>query len=74
MTPLALINDKDSKVNVLVDAALIKNSSDDVLMHPIAGNTYTVCMSMQQLVKYMAHTNHSALKADFVSKTITQLA
>ncbi len=54
VTPLALINDADQQVEVLVDTAL---AGQRLLMHPNT-NTQTVSLEYEDLLGFIGHTGH----------------
>jgi len=69
VTPLGVVNDKDNQVRVVLDAAMMR-ASQPILMHPVAGNTHTVVLLPQDLLKYLDACGHTPLFADFQTSTI----
>jgi len=56
VTPFAAINDKDRRVNVVLDAALMKHEA--LNFHPLV-NTATTTISRDGLLKFLAATGHA---------------
>jgi Ala-tRNA(Pro) deacylase len=56
VTPLALVNDREHRVKVVLDAALLR--LDPVHCHPLT-NDMTTAMSSQDLLKFIAATGHT---------------
>jgi len=57
VTPFAAINDKDRRVTVVLDAALMAH--EKLNFHPLV-NTATTTISRGGLLKFLAATGHSA--------------
>ena len=55
VTPLALINDRDGRVQVVVDKGLL--AEEPVNVHPLV-NTMTTAMSPQDLLRFIEATGH----------------
>ena len=55
VTPFAVINDKEARVTLVIDAALMTH--DMLNFHPLV-NTATTSLSRQGLLKFLAATGH----------------
>ena len=55
VTPFGAINDKDARVNVVLDAAMMKN--EILNYHPLV-NTMTTSIASTDLVKFLQATGH----------------
>jgi Ala-tRNA(Pro) deacylase len=56
VTPFAVINDKEGRVTVVIDAALMTH--DTLNFHPLV-NTATTTISREGLLKFLAATGHA---------------
>src|SRR5437660_1758010 len=56
VTPFAVINDKEARVTLVIDAALMTN--DMLNFHPLV-NTATTSISRDGLLKFLAATSHA---------------
>lgn len=54
VTPLAIINDKDNKVTVVIDNDLVDKK---ILCHPLV-NTKTINLEYKDLIKIIEYLNH----------------
>ncbi len=54
VTPLGIINDKNSKVTIIIDKDLVDNK---LLVHPNI-NTKTISINYKDLIKIIEYTNH----------------
>jgi Ala-tRNA(Pro) deacylase len=62
LTPFALMNDTDLKVQVILDAAMLAN--EPVNYHPLS-NEATTSLSSADLLKFIAHCGHTPRILDF---------
>lgn len=62
VTPFGLMNDKDCKIEVLLDKKLF--DEDILYYHPLT-NKATTAISPNDLVKFIEHTNHKNTILDF---------
>ena len=60
VTPLAIINDKENKVTVVLDQEL-KNKK--ILVHPNR-NTATISIEYKDLIKFIEHFHHSVIEIE----------
>jgi Ala-tRNA(Pro) deacylase len=67
VTPLALINDTQSQVKVIIDAAVLK--CNFIQVHPLK-NSATVVITPADLIKFFALTNKPYLVYDFINNTL----
>lgn len=58
VTPLAIINDKENKVTVLLDKELKEKK---ILVHPNR-NTATISITYEDLIKYINNLNHKIIE------------
>lgn len=59
VTPLAILNDKNNEVNLVLDKDILSLQSNDlVYCHPMV-NSATVGMSPKDLLKFVQHTGHN---------------
>jgi hypothetical protein len=63
-TPLALFNDKDSKVQFILDDEFIDGGHEQVFFHPMV-NEATLGMSPQDLLKFIESTGHKPILMTF---------
>jgi len=56
VTPFAVINDKEARVTLVIDAALM--TQDMLNFHPLV-NTATTSISREGLLKFLATTGHA---------------
>ncbi len=62
VTPLAVINDREQRVRVVLDQALMRQSL--INCHPLA-NTATVVMPSEDLRRFFRATGHEPMELDF---------
>ena len=55
MTPFAVVNDRDGRVGMILDAALMEH--ERVNFHPLV-NTMTTGVSREDLVRFLERTGH----------------
>jgi Ala-tRNA(Pro) deacylase len=67
VTPLALINDKEQAVQVILDAELLKQKQ--IQVHPLKNDT-TVVITPTDLITFLRLINRSYLTYDFVKHEI----
>jgi Ala-tRNA(Pro) deacylase len=60
VTPLAVINDEASAVNVVIDEVLLK--ADSINVHPLK-NTATIGLSPENLLRLLDYWQHAPVKA-----------
>ncbi|EGD77447.1 hypothetical protein PTSG_08543 [Salpingoeca rosetta] len=66
VTSLGLINDKEHRVHVYFDRAMIAAGKvNDILVHPTSGNDITLAISAPALLSYVASCGHTAHLMDF---------
>ena len=62
VTPLALINDREARVKVVIDAGLLDH--DPVNVHPLV-NSMSTAVSPEGLLQFFESTGHQPLMLDF---------
>ncbi len=62
VTPLAVINDHDGKVQVIIESALLQQ--EWIYLHPCR-NTHTMYMRCEELLKALQAWDHEVLLVDF---------
>ena len=55
--PFAIINDKDKNVQICLDKSMMEE--ERVCYHPLQ-NDMTLCLAPDDLLKFIAHTSHTA--------------
>jgi Ala-tRNA(Pro) deacylase len=61
VTPLGVLNDKDGRITVVLDAALV--AQDPINAHPLT-NTMTTTLARDDLLKFLRATGHAPLVTD----------
>lgn len=70
VTPLALLADKDHKIELVLDKAMMDlGRATPMLYHPISGNTSSVAMTTTDLERYLATSGH---ESDIIDFTLAQ--
>eukprot|EP00758_Cryptobia_borreli_P007583 Tbor_TRINITY_DN5314_c2_g1::TRINITY_DN5314_c2_g1_i1::g.5070::m.5070 len=69
VTPLALINDKDKKVIVIIDSNIL-SCGKPIFVHPCR-NDKSVVITSDELLRYIEHTGHKFIKVDFSNNNNT---
>src|SRR5262249_55924339 len=64
VTPFSAINDKDHRVSIVLDAALMRHET--LNFHPLV-NTATTTVSRDGLLKFLAATGHAPRVADLTA-------
>ena len=62
VTPLALVNDRETRVHVILDRAMLDGEA--LLFHPLE-NTATVAVSPADLLRFVMHCGHLPCVVDF---------
>lgn len=71
VTPLALVADKEHRVTLVLDKAMLdKGTAKRLLYHPLSGNDRTVNVTTAELDAYLAETGHTPIVIDFVEKEL----
>ena len=60
VTPLALYNDKNCDVTVILDSSLTANPNEMIYSHPMT-NAASIGMSSANLIKFLKHSNHDPI-------------
>ena len=60
VTPLAVCNDKDCDVTVILDSVLIANPDEIIYCHPMV-NSASIGMKSADLMKFFNHTKHEPM-------------
>jgi hypothetical protein len=64
VTPLALLNDKNNKVNVILDSKMIDSDDNILLFHPLTCDK-TLPITAKQLLLFIEATGHKYEKITF---------
>ena len=64
VTPLAVFNDLDCEVTVILDSCLASNPEEYVYCHPMV-NSASIGMNSKDFLKFLHHVKHDPIQIDF---------
>lgn len=64
VTPLAVLNDKQCDVTVILDSILISNSEENIYCHPMV-NSASVGIKSSKFLQFLRHVKHDPIIVDF---------
>jgi Ala-tRNA(Pro) deacylase len=69
VTPLAAVVDKEKEITFVLDKAMLEaGKTANLLVHPTSGNSYTIALNAETLLKYFANAGIEPIIVDFPPK------